>query len=213
MKQTITMLLVLLCFGFLGHAQSKINLGIHTGYDQNINHLLNFHGENTNAAPDFNIGFDASLYLGGRIRLRGELKYANISYTHDYGFAAEDGNIWKSKISVNNLNLNPRFDYRLFSIRDLDLYATTGLRLEFSLGSWGRSEMYGGETNQSIYFSDEYTKAMGGAIGGFILKYNITQDWGITLNPEYTYFFREFYSQNDTEMQRMSLNLGVEWRF
>jgi len=61
--------------------------------------------------------------------------------------------------------------------------------------------------------SRDFTKTQAGAVGGLILKYNVNPSFGITLAPDYTYFFDQFSTKNDYNMQRIGMNLGVEWKF
>lgn len=55
---------------------------------------------------------------------------------------------------------------------------------------------------------------MDGPTGGVFLKYKINKNWGITFEPNYTYFIKKFYDKNDIGyMQRISVGIGVEYLF
>lgn len=198
-----------------GLSQTKMSFGVTTGYDQNYCLFQDLPDETLNQFPDFNIGADISWYLGERIRVRGEVKYVNISYTRNFPFPEADYNIDFTKVSVNNLNFNPRFDYRLFSLKKLDFYVTSGFRFEFSTGDYIRTFNYAGENLDIDYVGvgEKHASAMAGVTGGFIFKYNFTPDFAFTLTPEYTSFLSEFYQMNNMALQRASLNIGFEWAF
>ncbi len=218
----------LLVFGFVilsyvGFSQNDVSIGFSGGYDYNYGHMLNpRNGINSNAIPDFNVGADISWYLGERIRIRAELRYTNFSFTRDLQIPqnGNDKNMKNTILTVNNLDFAPHFDFRLFSLKKLDCYITAGLKAEFNIGDYARSYTYGGEkSNYDSYITDRYNGQTGhintlaGAVGGLILKYNVNEQLGITLKPEYTSFFNYFYDQNDMPLQRGSLNVGLEWRF
>lgn len=217
----------LLVFGFvllsyLGFSQNTISIGLNGGYDYNYGHLLNpRNGVNINAFPDFNIGADVSWYLGKRVRIRGEFQYANMAFTRDlvHPYNNNDDNIKTTKLSVNRLGFSPNVDFRMFSIGKFDAYITAGLKADFNMGDFARSFTYGGEKSYNNYIDDEYGSDKGhigtmtAALGGFIFKYNVSQNWSVTMKPQYTSFFNFFYNDNRQPLQRGSLNFGVEYSF
>lgn len=215
MNYRLAVFVVLMIVSLRGLTQTKMSFGITTGYDQNYCLFQDLPDETINQLPDFNIGADIAWYLGERIRVRGEVKYVNISFARNFSNPVADNNIDFSKLAVNNINFNPRFDYRLFSLKKLDLYMTTGLRFEFSMGDYIRTFNYAGENLDTDYLGigEKHASTMAGATGGFILKYNFTPDFALTLSPEYTSFFSEFYQMNNMSLQRASLNIGFEWSF
>ena len=215
MNTKLTVLVMLMIVSLRGLSQSEMSFGITTGYDQNYCLFQDLPDETFNQVPDFNIGANVAWYLGERIRVRGEVKYVNLSFTRNFSTLEADDNIDFTKLSVNNINLNPRFDYRLFSLKKFDCYFTTGLRFEFTLGDLVRTYNYAGENLDTDYIGigEKHASAMAGATGGFIFKYNFTPEFAFTLTPEYTSFFSEFYQRNNMALQRASLNIGFEWAF
>jgi hypothetical protein len=110
------------------------------------------------------------------------------------------------------------YSFKLITKGSFDLYASTGFRFEFNLGNIERTSLANGDkitTNLLINTNTKagYTQTQAGAVGGFILKYNVNPSFGITLSLGYTYFFDYYYMKNDYKMQRVRMNLGVEWKF
>jgi|GEM_PF-2099067 len=210
------MLLVLffLMFSMAGFSQTSFSLAVSGGGEHSFNFLQN----NTNGSdvyPDFNLGVDGIINIGEKMRLRAELRYANLNYTHDWNsHSTAENHILTSVRTISNLNLTPRFDYKLASGGKFDLYASAGFKFEFTLGDLERTKWTGGDKTTTHYLDNsEYTKTQAGAVGGLILKYNVNPSFGFILAPDYTCFFDKFSSKNDWVMQRVGVNLGVEWKF
>jgi hypothetical protein len=215
MSRRFLIIVALLVISVAGYSQSKGSIGFKAGYDQNYFIYDDLYGNNFSAFPDFNIGADASLYLNDNIRLRAELKYANVSYTREYNNPGSlDQNIEYSTLAINNLNINPFVDFKLFSIKDkFDFYYTFGMKVEFSVGDRQRSFTYGGEKIDKSFITDIHKDVMLGSGTGFILKYNVNKNLGITLSPEATIFYGEYYEKNNWHYVRSSVNVGFEWTF
>jgi hypothetical protein len=149
------------------------------------------------------------------MRVRLDLHYANIGFTRNYNSDRSNPlNIDISKIAISNLDLSPKFEYRLVSLGKLDLFASAGFKFEFALGKYERCYLVNGKlSDQQHVDKSEFTQTQAGAVGGLVFKYNLNEFTAITLSPEYNYFFDKFSSRNDYVMQRTSVNLGVEWRF
>ncbi|MDA3879847.1 MAG: outer membrane beta-barrel protein [Prolixibacteraceae bacterium] len=218
-KRIALVLMILTAFTLGANSQNKMTLGVNAGYDYNAAYLVDIDGAtNLNQIPDFNVGVDVGLEFGERIRARVELKYVNISFERDFDYSINDLDVSNTKFVANNINFNPRFDYRLFSIKNFDTYFTTGMRLEFTAGDYIRTYNNAGDKVDDLkYFGGGgryvHKSAMAGVIGGFIFKYNVNSNLGITVSPEYTSFLTRFYEENDWAMQRANLNIGIEWTF
>ncbi|MCF8361134.1 MAG: outer membrane beta-barrel protein [Prolixibacteraceae bacterium] len=218
MNSKIVLLVFLMIVSVKVFSQDKMTFGVNFGYDYNDNYLENLYGaENINEIPDFNVGIDVGVELTERIRVRGELKYVNLSFTRDFSYPEAEVNIDKTKIATNFIGFNPKFDYRLFSLGNFDTYFSTGMRLEFSSGDYIRTYNYDGEklVDTKHIGNGKYVhkSTMAGVVGGFIFKYNVNQNLGITIIPEYTSFLTRFYEQNMTSLQRANVNIGLEWTF
>jgi len=214
MKKHFTVSLLLMFMALTGFSQEHYSFFFSSGYDNNLNHLSGMQYSNSNEFPDYNFGVGGAVYLNDRFRLRGELKYVNVSFTRKYNFSATtDGTIDRSVLSVSNMDFNPYIDYRVLSVGKIDFYAYTGFRFEFNMGS--SQYVYtldGDKTSQNIVETD-YKKAMVGLTGGCSLSYNINKQFALSISPEYTQFLHYFYSDNTSNFKRSSINLGLEWKF
>lgn len=227
MNYRLILIVALVALSFSGYSQLSGSVGLKGGYDKQYfiyDDLL--YGENYDAFPDFNIGLDAALDLTKNIRVRAELKYSNVSYTREYNTSTSLlENIEYSKMQINNMNINPFVDFRILNVKDkLELYYTLGMKLEFSLGDRQRAFTYDDEKIDASYILEPHKDVMIGSATGLIFKYNINKHWGVTVSPEYTIFFgqfyensEEFYDNSPKEMNnyymRSSLNFGLEYTF
>lgn len=202
--------LVLLSFG--GAAQSRFSVNLNGGLDYNINKYYNpnTYKKFENGKTDFNLGLDVGYRLGDNFRFRIELKYAELSYGHYY---LSNSDLLKSEMTLSNMNINPRMDWRIWTLGSFDFFLTTGLRLEFGLDAWQESLRTDGAVSTNKYISTDYDDNMSGLIGGGIMKFNLSKHLGITFAPEYTLFFDELFQRNNGVLQRFSTNAGIEWTF
>ena len=216
MKQKLFITAVLLISAISTFSQTGTSFGLNFGYDSNMYHTKNLSGVVSNEIPDFSIGGNLIYDLGEKSRLRVELRYSNISYTQHYDYPSSNlNNLELSKITANNIGIVPHFDYTLFSLGKLDVLGTAGLRFEIDLGNYVRSYTYAGDLTDYDHTpsSEVHSKAMLGATAGLLFKLNVGDNAAITLSPEYTSFFGQYFDQNQTVLQRFSGNLGFEWRF
>ena len=197
-----------------GISQEHYSLFFSSGYDNNMNILSGMKYTNTNEFPDYNFGLGGAVYLNDRFRARLDLKYVNVSFTRKYNFQSTTVTTpVRSVLSISNIDFNPYIDYRAFSIGKFDFYGYTGLRFEFNFGGYQRCYSVDGDTSYKNYIENNYKKAMVGLTGGCSLSYNINKKFALSINPEFTHFLHYFYSDNTSNLERKSVNLGVEWKF
>jgi len=214
MKKYLTVSLLFVFMTLAGFSQERYSLFFSSGYDNNVNHLSGMDYSNSNQFPDYNLGVGAAVYLNDRFRLRGELKYVNMSFTRNYNFlTTTTSTLDRSVLSVSNFDFNPYIDYRIFSVGKLDFYGYTGLRFEFSPGDTQSAYTIDGEKSYSNHIENNYKRAMVGLTGGCSLSYNINKQFALSISPEYTRFMNYFYSNNISNLNRSSINLGLEWKF
>lgn len=214
MKKYFTFSLLFMFISIAGFSQEHYSLFFTGGYDSNSNQLSGLKYSNSNKYPDYNLGVGAILYLNDRFRLRGELKYVHLSFTRKYNFSnTTTATVDRTNISASNFDINPYIDYRVFSIGKFDFYGFAGLRFEFSLGNTQTSYTVSGVKSDTRLIETDYKKAMVGLTGGCSLNYNINKKFAVFVNPEYTQFLNYFYSDNTANLNRASINLGVEWKF
>jgi hypothetical protein len=214
LKGKLLLVIFFLVFAISGYSQSTFSLGVSGGYNKSFNHLVRMLNT-TDAFPDYNFGVDGILKINDRLNVRAEMHYSNLSFTQKYNTVSSDPlRYYQSKLAISYLDISPKIECRLFSIKKFDLFASTGFQFEFQMGKYERAYLANGDKSDNDYISNvDYTTTQAGVVGGLVAKYNVTQFMAITLKPEYTYFFDEFYSKNNYNMQRVGLNLGVEWKF
>jgi len=112
-----------------------------------------------------------------------------------------------ASILVSYVGSNLHFDYLVYHINKFEIFASPAITYERIL-SYVISTY-----NLNVFNDINPPRKIAGGTFSFILKYNITEKIGITLVPEYTRFFREFYLYNGKPYERLSTNLGLEFKF
>ncbi len=216
MKQKLIITAALLISAFTTFSQNRTSYGLSLGYDQNMFYDQNLSGSVSNEIPDFNIEGHINYHFGEKMILRTELRYSNLSFQKDYTLGADTDDLDITKLASNNIGFTPHFDYKLFSVGKLDMYSSLGLRFEFTFDDFYRSYTNNGDKMNADYFNtyfEEHTKTMFGATVGLLLKMNLGENTSLTLSPEYASYFSSYYVENKMALQRISANIGLEWRF
>lgn len=216
MKKIFFILVLVAAILFKGNAQNNEvipSVGLNFGIDYNMNayqlsdrtyegYTYSYFG----ISPRYNIGADFGLKITNRFRPRIEFKYVNLKYGIDYSNTHLNLEVFKTVTNVNYLDLNLHFDYILFTISKFQLFASPAIKYEFQTG-------YSISTNKWSFLEFEHPSNIAAGAFSAIFKYNLSKRFGITLTPEYTYFFRPFFSKNTEPYQRVSVNLGCEYSF
>jgi len=219
-KNCSTLIAVTVMVIFTAPVYSQVNpfIDLSGGYDYNLNKYYNkYVYEKFEGKTDFNAGVALGVTLGKRVRFRTGVNYAQFTYGQYYpsGFLTDNAGIsyTESEMTIHCINLNPRLDGRLLTIKKIDLYITAGYRFEWVVDDDEESIKSDGATTSSHYLDKNFKKSNGGPFVGFIVKYNAGKHLGITFEPLYTYYLKELYYQNDGNLQRLSANIGIEYTF
>ncbi|MBN2275895.1 MAG: hypothetical protein JXR41_04575 [Bacteroidales bacterium] len=209
----LPVLFILLFFVVPGYAQVNPFISLGGGYDYNLN---KYYDENNYTGfeghSDFNAGLHLGTTLGKRIRFRTSVNYAQFTYGRNP--MNEQLYISESTMRISNINLNPMLDGCLFLSDKFNLYLYAGYRFEWVVDSYEESIVREtGKTKDTRYIDRNYTTFNNGPLGGIILKYKAGKHLAFTFEPGFTYFLKEFYYQNDGNLQRISANIGIEWQF
>lgn len=197
---------------------SPISLGASGGIDYNFNtyYTNGNYPDKYVLAPTYNAGLDFGVRLSPSFRLRVEFKYNTMGFGAYYHASGEVTSTTPEKfvLWMYRLGFGLRLDYRFLTIGKLDVLFTPGLRFEYRLYDYEKTTYINGNEKSTSYLNEwDYTHTLSGGTAGLMFRYNLNDHWGITLSPEYTYFFKKLYSQNTANLQRLAINLGVEWRF
>jgi hypothetical protein len=200
-------LLLCMVFAIPGFTQSRFFIGLSGGLDfySNKYYTPNNYEKFEDGKTDFNAGLDLGYRFSDVTRFRLEFRYS------EYSFGQRSGTL-ESEMSLFNLDVNPRLDIRVWSLKKLELFLSPGFRLEYVLDSDEETVWTNGTTSSTNYVDKDYNDKIQGFIGGAILKYNFTKHLGVTLSPDYTLFFDKLYDRNDGSLQRFNINVGIEWR-
>jgi hypothetical protein len=224
------LVVVLLSTTLIGRSQSQFSLGFSGGIDK-TSHQFDFMPKtNLDETPDYNFGVDGIYRIKDWLRVKAELHYSNLGFTRYWETGTTDPlAIYKSKVALSNIYISPLVDLRFLKLGKLDLFASAGFRFEFQSGKWEKSYSNNGEKMDFDHVMDKYNEGRTGVVGGLLLKYNVTPALGITVSPQYTYFFSPLYFQNDyddqykfeiigiefnkTNLRRATVNIGIEYNF
>jgi len=208
----IWIIAVLLLFSGVAFSQSWIGLGPTGGYDYNFNKYYNsnaysaFEHENM----DFNTGVDLILRFSKKVRFRIELRYAQMNY----GQKISNGVFSKSDVKLHCMDINPRFDIRVWTKKKFELFLSSGLRLQYVIDSHVDTYYENGEISfNTNYYDSDYKDALPAFVAGTILKYNINKHLGLTFSPNFYFSSKKLYGQNNGNIMGIKTNVGVEYFF
>jgi opacity protein-like surface antigen len=210
MKKIYTLLFFVAC-AVSGFSQSRFFVGLNGGLDfySNKYYSKNEYRKFEDGKTDFSAGLDLGYRFSDKARFRLGFNY------NEYLFGERPetpGDIVKSEMTLRNLDIIPRLDFRVWSLKKLELFLSPGLRLAYTLEGDEKSFRSNGTISDLHYMNQKYKDKMSGLVGGALLKYNFTKHLGAVLSPDYTFFFDKLYDKNDGNLQRFSVNLGLEWR-
>lgn len=237
MKRIIPILLLFVLISSVGNAQDILldiakntakkkaprtrnlfSVGLSYGVDKNFNAFRatanKFGNDFHNDKLYTNATLDLGIYASKKLRFRVESKYVRMGYKADWK-NADFPTIKETVVDLYNFAGCFHIDYNVTSIKKLDLSLSAGFKWEFTSDYKFYNKRTDGTTDEGDYYNiiNEYPSDIYGATLSGILKYNITKHIGITMTPEYTFFFDKFVPTNDKYYQRFSLNAGLEFAF
>lgn len=194
-------------------------IGAYVGIDNNINgyRMVPNDYNNTFSASgitSWNFGFDYGYMVTPKLRPRIQAKYMQMRYHADWEDANLD-NLKQSTVYLFTGGVNFRADYLLVNSPKFQMFISPALKWEFVIDREVKNVRKDGTWNWRSYneIINENPKSIMGAGVAALFKYNITKNLGITVSPEYSYYFRNFVRVNDKAYQRLSLSAGVEFNF
>lgn len=221
MKRLLSTLFILAAIAYFASAQdnnNRFSIGISGGINSNMNAYrfeANTYGnEFINGDKLFNIGLDFGIMATQKLRPRIEFKYVKMNYSADWvntGFTTNK----ESVVTLFNINTTLHLDYLMLNKGKLQFFISPGVKWEFNYDREVKNIKTDGTYNYNNYnniINECPENILGGTVTA-IVKYNIYKGIGITLAPEYTMFFTKFDTGNDKPYQRVSANIGVEFKF
>lgn len=208
----IWILAVLLLFSGAAFSQSWLGLSLTGGYDYNFNKYYNY-SEWTDAEHenmDFNTGLDIIMRMSKKVRFRIELRYEQLNYGQNSGSTS----ISKSEMKLHCIDINPRFDIRVWTKQKWELFLSPGLRLQYVVDPEETSYKSDGEISKHhTYVNTDYNDALPGVLAGAILKYNINKRLGLKFSPDFYYSFKKLYDEGNNNLMGFRSNIGIEYFF
>jgi hypothetical protein len=213
MKKLIFLLAIIISSSIL-KAQSPISIGLNSGLNYYFNSSYSVYYDDYAVKPNITINADLGLKLSEKSRFRFELGYGLISTARNWNIVdPSDYSPVKSVLKAYFFNINIRFEYKFLKISKLDVYASPALKTQYSLGAYEYTSLQKGTDVTSKYLDRNYPNKVAAGSLGLLFKYNLTNNISITLMPEYTYYFKNYYSQCSGTLQSFATKLGVEWKF
>jgi len=210
----IFILAALMMFSGAAFSQSWLGLKLTGGYDYNFNKYYDYNVwtgfEHENM--DFNTGLDVIMRISKKVRFRIELRYDQMNYGQTSVNPSNE--ISKSEMKLRCIDVNPRFDIRVWSKNRFELFVSPGLRLQYAVDPDETSYKRSGEVSSyRTYVSMDYNEALPGVLAGAILKYNINNKVGLTFSPDFYYSFKKLYDGNNSNLMGFRTNVGIEYFF
>ncbi len=204
-------LLVLLSISGLAFSQVKVFVNLNAGWDHTSNMYYNYNNYEIfeNGEEEFSYGFDLGLKLSDVVRFRVATTFGSYCFGQMY----TNMDVTQTDMTMKYFNITPRFDFRILHKGNFETFLSPGLKLEYISDADQKSYRTDGSVSDAKYVSTAYEKSMTGVAAAMIMKYNFNSNLGLTLTPEYSYFFKKLYEKNDQNLNRFSARLGLEWTF
>lgn len=221
MKKIVFSLLCALFIACTVNAQDDypvFSVGANAGWDHNTNAFRLTSDENasfTGEPNQFNIGIDFGVRMTKKFRPRLELRYVNMAYHMNWN-STDYPDFDKTDCNINYFDLNLHLDYSLFTVNKLEVFVSPAIKWEQKSGDFVKTYKNDGSapmTGRFTAIKKEYPGNIAGGAASMIFKYNFNKHLGLTLTPEYTYFFRDFVKSNNKSYQRFNVNAGFEFTF
>ena len=197
-------------------AQNKYSFGVNSGTSFQFNSIYNGYYSGFTIRPEYNIGIDFAKFIGAKSRVGIELNYENMGVGRNWNIdtqTASPTTLQQSRMHIDNWGINLSYSYRLLQHKKLDVYGSSSLKFATSTSHKEKSTLYDGSIVSSHYLDINYRNVRAGAAVGLRLKYNFTEHWALTVLPEYTCYFRNFYYLSSGPLQSIRCNLGMDLSF
>jgi hypothetical protein len=216
-------LIILMFLALNLNAQSRWSIGAFGGLGHSYHMKFTDYLYTQDARKvDYNYGLGLSVRLKDSTRLRLEGAIQRTALKRDWPQdTSTNKDAYHFVTSINNmyyLDIDLRVDILLCKLKRFDFYLSPGVKTKFSLGDYESTYFENGDntlskTKTTNYLNYSYKKTLIAPSLELLVKYNLGKHVGITLAPEYSYYFREFYYVNDGDFNQLNVKLGMEFTF
>jgi hypothetical protein len=237
MKKALFFLMLLMAFVTVAQAQTQpqtqpqatkqlalgdendnvISLGLNAGISHEFNGYrmtldkngFDYYQQNQH----FNMNANVGVMVSKKFRPRFEIGFVQTSYGMHW--SSQYSGFEKTTHQLYNLDLDLHFDYSIFNSSKFQAYISPAFKSEFVLSDDRNTSLADGTSTSSKFsiLDNEYRSNRVGGSLSMIFIYKVNNNFGFTLTPEYTYFFRRYVAHNSKPYQRFYTNLGFEYRF
>ena len=197
-------------------AQNKFSIGVTSGTSFHFNSIYSGYYSGYVIRPEYNIGIDFAKFIGTKSRLGVELNYENMGIGRNWDvdpLTATTNTVQQSRMHIDNWGINFSYSYKLLQHKKLDVYGSSSLKFATSASHSEKTTLYDGNIVSTHFLDINYRNVRAGAAAGLRLKYNFTEHWALTMVPEYTCYFRNFYYLSPGPLQSFRCNLGMDLSF
>jgi len=224
-------LLILLVAGFITseaisqekeisvNEKSNFTAGFKFGYDKNTyayRTSMDINGfDYYSIEPSFSAGIDFGYFVTKRFRPRIEIEYFYLLYGMNWNYG-DDSDFERTLTTVHYFGYNLHLDYGLYMGERLQLFLSPGLmwdvKFHHKFKTFLRDEDDPVSNEYNLLDEKFPTSILGGSLS-IPIRIKLNQELKLTLEPDYTIYFRNFQVENDEPYMRMSFKAGVEYTF
>lgn len=207
--------IVLLLVTISLNAQKRFSIGAYGGLGKSFNIETGYNSvDDPKSLLDYNYGLSLCLRIKDSTRIRVEGSIYRTGLKYDWPTPTAGGvHPVKTVKNVYFWDITLRYDYKFFVYKKLDFYLSPGAKGLFSMGYSEETENSVGNTKSSNYLDFAYTQKLVAPSVQLLLRYKLSKHWGITLAPEYSYYFRKFYYTCNGSLSQFDVKLGMECNF
>lgn len=210
-KMKYISLLVLLLVTISLNAQRRFSMGVFGGVGKTFNTETSYNSvTNPQSMLDYNYGLSMCIRVKDSSRLRLEGSIYRTALKYDW---PSTSTLSKTVKNFYFMDLALRFDYKFLTYKNFDFYASPGVKGWFTMGNYEWTENTSDNTKTTRYIGYGNNKNLIAPSVQVLLRYKLNNHWGVTVAPEYSYFFKKLYYTCDGYMSQFDIKLGMECNF
>jgi len=196
--------------------KGDVSLGIYGGFGGSINgfRTTDYRSYSFYDVPQqYTLGINFSAFVADNQRIRIGVDYGEMYYGINW---PDEDQIDVTRVRMYNIGAKFNYDYKIYELKKLQVFASPGLVAQFVIADQSRSTREDGSYTYADYKycpDGEYPTSNIGFDASVLLKYKVTKSIGVTFNPFYDIFFVKFDDDNSSPYMRYGGILGVDYTF